>query len=80
MDEVKIAHEYGDRITFMAGVDVQQLLPRNRGRSAGGSKGLINIYYKPTGGLLLSAGNGILGDTPLENIEAMLQEMALYRP
>lgn len=81
MDEVKIAHEYGDRITFMAGVDVQQLLPHGTvDEVRAGVRELINIYYKPTGGLLLSAGNGILGDTPLENIEAMLQEMALYRP
>ena len=29
--------------------------------------------------LLLAAGNGILPDTPLENIDAMLMVMALYK-
>ena len=32
------------------------------------STGLIDTYYKPEGGLLLSAGNGIMGDTPLKTL------------
>ena len=80
MDEKAVAEKYGHRISFLAGVDVQYLLPRGTvDEVRAGVRELIDTYYKPEGGLLLSAGNGIMGDTPFENIEAMLQEMALYR-
>jgi uroporphyrinogen decarboxylase len=38
----------------------------------------IDAFYRPEGGLLLAAGNGILPDTPLENIRAMLEEITVY--
>jgi len=38
----------------------------------------IDAFYRPEGGLLLAAGNGILPDTPLENIRAMLEEVTVY--
>lgn len=67
-------------ISFLAGVDVQHLLPE--GTTAEVREGvvrLIDTLYKPEGGLLLSAGNGIIPDTPLKNIEAMLETMSLYK-
>jgi uroporphyrinogen decarboxylase len=39
---------------------------------------MINIFYKPEGGLLLAAGNGIMPDTPFENIQAMLETISEY--
>ena len=80
MDETETAKKYGDRITFLAGVDVQHLLPE--ATAAGveeGVKEFIDAFYKPSGGLLLAAGNGILSDTPLENIEAALKTMSIYK-
>lgn len=81
MDEVETAQKYGDRISFLAGIDVQHLLPE--GTVAEVKKGVrdwIDTFYKPQGGLLLAMGNGIMPGTPLENIEAALTEMALYKP
>ena len=40
----------------------------------------MDAFYKPSGGLLLAAGNGIMPDTPLENIEIMLRTASLYAP
>ncbi|HEX3048199.1 MAG TPA: uroporphyrinogen decarboxylase family protein [Bacillota bacterium] len=80
MDEADTVRNYGRRISFLAGADVQHLLPE--GTVADVRKGvrqLIDTFYKQSGGLLLAAGNGIMPDTPLENIQAMLEEMASYR-
>lgn len=72
--------QYGDKMSFLVGVDVQHLLPEGTVQEVReGIRKLIDTFYKPDGGLLLAAGNGIMPDTPLENIEAMLQEIALYR-
>lgn len=80
MDEKEIARKYGDRISFLAGVDVQHLLPEGTVEEVReGVQELIDIFYKPEGGLLLAAGNGILPDTPFENIEEMLRVMSLYK-
>ncbi|MBC7765065.1 MAG: hypothetical protein H7Y41_01165 [Hyphomonadaceae bacterium] len=80
MDEVETAKNYGEKISFLAGADVQNLIPFGTAQEVKiGVRQLIDNLYKPEGGLLLAAGNGILHDTPLENIEAMLYEMAMYK-
>lgn len=80
MDEVQIVKEYGNQITFLAGVDVQHLLPEGTVEAVKDKvKELIDTFYKPEGGLLLAMGNGILRDTPIENIKAALTVMALGR-
>ncbi|MDR1192196.1 MAG: hypothetical protein LBK60_11150 [Verrucomicrobiales bacterium] len=84
MDERATAARFGERISFLAGVDVQHLLPEGtvaevRAGVRAGVRELIDHMARPDGGLLLAAGNGIMPDTPLENIDAMLDEMALYR-
>lgn len=80
MDEIETVKKFGDRITFLAGIDVQHLLPEGTEEQVRKEvMELIDIFYKPEGGLLLAAGNGIMPDTPLENIEAMLEVISLYK-
>jgi len=80
MDERDTAMRFGKDISFLAGVDVQSFLPKgSREDIRSGLRELIDTMYKPEGGLLLSAGNGILTDTPMENIEEMLIQMTSYR-
>lgn len=77
MDEVNTAKMYGNKISFLAGVDVQSLLPNGTVNEVrDGISQFIDALYKPEGGLLLAAGNGIMGDTPIENIKAMLDVLS----
>ena len=80
MDEKATAIAYGNKISFLGGIDVQHLLPEGTvDQVREGVREFIDALYKEQGGLLLAAGNGIMPDTPIENIEAMLQEISLYR-
>jgi uroporphyrinogen decarboxylase len=79
MDERAVAAAYGDRMSFLAGIDVQHVLQE---RDPDGVREevrfLIDTFDQPEGGLCLAAGNGILPGTPLENIEAFLEEALVY--
>lgn len=80
MNVKETAERFGNRISFLAGIDVQHLLPEGSEEEVRkGIRDMIDALYKPEGGLLLAAGNGIMPDTPLENIEAMLQEITCYK-
>jgi hypothetical protein len=79
MDEIETAKRYGDRLTFLAGFDVQRTLcyasPEEVREEV---RQLIDAFDRPDGGMCLAAGNGIVGVTPFENIEAFLDEAARY--
>ncbi len=80
MDQLETAKRFGDRISFLAGVDVQHLLPEGTAAEVHeGVKELIDTFYKPEGGLLLAMGNGIMPGTPLNNIEAAFDVMVGYK-
>ena len=79
MDEVAIARDYGDRLNFLVGIDVQHTLQEK------GPEGvreevrfLIDTFDRPEGGMCIAAGNGIVPGTPLENIDAFLDEAVRY--
>lgn len=76
MDEKAVAEKYGGKITFLYGIDVQHLVPmgtpkeiREEVRSA------KKLFGREDGGLILAAANGIMPDTPLENIKALYEEV-----
>lgn len=76
MDWDAVADTYGSRITFMAGMDVQHILPAGSPAEVRDEvRHMIRTFHRPDGGMILSAGNGILPDTPLANIRAMLEQM-----
>ena len=79
MDEVVVAKEFGDRLTFLAGFDVQHILQEATPEEVRAEvRHLIHTFDKPDGGLCLAAGNGIVAGTPIENIEAFLDEAVTY--
>jgi uroporphyrinogen decarboxylase len=79
MNEIEVARTYGDRLTFLVGIDVQHILQE---QDAAGVRSevrhLIDVFDRPEGGMCMSAGNGIVEGTPFENIEAFLDESYEY--
>lgn len=76
MDTAETAARFGGRISFLAGVDVQHTLPEatpNEVREE--IRRMKATFRRDGGGLLLAMGNGIMPDSPLENIRAALEEM-----
>lgn len=79
MDEAAVASEYGDRITFLAGIDVQHTLQEKDPAGVQEEvRFLIDTFDRPDGGMAIAAGNGIVAGTPFENIEAFLDEAVTY--
>jgi len=79
MDQQAVAKKYRGRITFLAGIDVQYLLPAGSVRDVvEGTKKLIDTFDYEDGGCILAASNGIMPETPLENIEAWLKTAESY--
>ena len=80
MDEQQIFEKYSDSISFLYGIDVQQLLPNGSTEDVRNEvRRIKSLFQHKNGGLLLGAGNGIMPDTPLENIDAFLDEICTGR-
>jgi hypothetical protein len=79
MDEVAVARQFGDRLTFLAGIDVQHTLQEKDPHGVREEvRFLIDTFDRPNGGMCIAAGNGIVAGTPFENIEAFLDEAVRY--
>lgn len=76
MDDRAIAEQYGGRVCFWIGMDVQQVIPfgtQEEVREAVRQR--IRTFYRLQGGLVLAAGNAILPDTPVANLRAYLEAL-----
>jgi uroporphyrinogen decarboxylase len=79
MDEAAVAQRYGDRLAFLAGIDVQHVLQEKDPNGVREEvRFLIDTFDRPGGGMCIAAGNGIVAGTPIENIEAFLDEAVNY--
>lgn len=79
MDERKIARDWGGKISFWAGFDVQQILPYGTAEDVRREvRFMIDTYGRKDGGLLLTAGNGVTPDNSPDNIEALFNESLVY--
>lgn len=79
MDEQKIAQKYGNDICIWAGFDVQQIIPWGTPEEVRKEvRFMIDTYYRPEGRLMLTAGNGINGDCPIESLQALFDESFKY--
>lgn len=79
MDEAHIAETYGDKICILAGFDVQQAIPygtvddvRKEARH------LIDTFARKDGRFMLTMGNQVTPDCPVESLEALLEESFRY--
>ena len=76
MDARETAERFGGKITFLYGIDVQHLLPEALPEQVAAEiRDMCELFGRPDGGLMFAAGNGIMPDTPLQNIHSMLEEI-----
>lgn len=80
MDWDKSAKVIDGRFTVWGGIDVQHILQEAEPQGVRAHvRELIDTFYQPgKGRLVVAAGNGITGSTPLENIDAFLDETFRY--
>jgi len=79
MDEKKISKLYGDKITVWAGFDVQRTIPYGTPEDVRKEVHyLMDTYARPEGRFMLTFGNGITPDTPLESLRAVYDEAYTY--
>jgi hypothetical protein len=79
MDEVAIAREFGGKIAVWAGFDVQRIIPYGTPEDVRREvRHLMDTFARPDGRFLLTAGNGITPDTPLESLRALYEEAYRY--
>jgi uroporphyrinogen decarboxylase len=72
MDPLSLKKEYGNHLTFMGGVDTQELLPRGTAAEVfRDTRALIEGMTLDGGGYILAASHSVPPETPLENIFAM---------
>jgi uroporphyrinogen decarboxylase len=71
MDMARIKAEFGDRLTFHGGIDIQQTLPRGTPEQVRAEvRGRCRVLGH-NGGYICTSAHYIQADTPLENIIAM---------
>lgn len=79
MEEREIAEKYGDKICIWAGFDVQQTIPYGSIEAVREEvRFMLDTYARAEGRLILAAGNNMTRDTPLESLEALLDEGVIY--
>jgi len=79
MDERATAERFGGRICFWAGMDLQHILPRGTPEEVRAEvRFLIDTYDRPDGGCMITAGNAITEDVPIENLRAFYDETYRY--
>lgn len=79
MDEREVAQKYGGDICIWAGFDVQRIIPYGTPEDVRKEvRFLLDTYFRPEGRLILAAGNNMTPDTPMESLEALLDEALWY--
>jgi uroporphyrinogen decarboxylase len=80
MDPLKLKQEFGDELTFMGGVDTQDLLPNGSPEEVFlATRHLVRGMTNDGGGYILAASHAVPPETPLENIFAMYAAAGISR-
>jgi uroporphyrinogen decarboxylase len=80
MAPLELKKEFGDRLTFMGGVDTQELLPNaSASEVRRATAELLEGMTAGGGGYILAASHTIPPETPDENIFAMYAEVGISR-
>jgi uroporphyrinogen decarboxylase len=76
MHPEKLAQEFGRRVAFHGGIDVQQFLPKATPREVQDKVGYTSDLLGRNGGYILSGSHHFQADVPLENVLAMYSKVA----
>lgn len=80
MDPAELKREYGKHLTFMGGVDTQEMLPKATAKEVRrATEALIGIMTTDGGGYILAASHTISPETPDDNIFAMYEAAGIRR-
>ncbi len=80
MDAVELKREFGRDLTFMGGIDTQELLPNGSVDDVRReTRRLIDAMTSDGGGFILAASHTIPPETPMDNIFAMYAEAGITR-
>ncbi len=78
-DPFRIKREFGARVSFLGGLDVQQLLPNGSPAEVRDGVRRVLQAYAPGGGYVFMPAHYINVDVPLANIWALLQALQDFR-
>jgi hypothetical protein len=79
MDERDVARQYGEDLCIWAGFDVQRTIPFGTPEEVRREvRFMIDTYYRRDGRLILTCGNSLTANTPLESLIALLDEALNY--
>jgi uroporphyrinogen decarboxylase len=73
MDPRVIKQKFGDRLSFHGGVSIQKVVPRGTGADIRKHVQQLFQAMAPGGGFIACTSHNIQADTPLTNIESLLQ-------
>ena len=80
MDPLELKREFGRDLTFMGGVDTQDVLPHGTADDVRrATRRLLDGMTADGGGYILAASHTVPPETPVENIFAMYEEAGLPR-
>lgn len=80
MDPLELKHEFGRHLTFMGGLDTQQLLPRGTAAEVRAEAArLIEGMTSDGGGFILAGSHTIPPETPLDNLFAVYEAAGVSR-
>ena len=69
-----LAREFGGRLAFHGGIDIQELLPRGTPLQVKAEAARVAQLLGGNGGYILASAHHIQADTPVENVLAMYEE------
>jgi uroporphyrinogen decarboxylase len=79
MEPKRLKREFGKRISFWGGIDVQRLLPSGTPMQVDETIKMLTESFGEDGGFIMAPSHNIQAGTPAENIDAMINAMIKYR-
>lgn len=77
-DQVALKREFGGRLSFIGGVDTQNVVRHGTPQQARDEVRRCLDIFAPGGGYILGGGHGLLEDTPIGNALAMFDAAVRY--